>query len=178
MTENDRNFLHLAVALIVLPGTAVVLIPGLLLWQYGLEPPAVGDLRFWLAKPLIPGGLVLAGWTTALFFIHGKGTPAPWHPPKHLVIRGPYKYVRNPMLSAVLMLIAAEALLFNSSPIGLWAAVFFVLNTVYFIYVEEPGLEHRFGDQYRLYKAHVKRWLPRLSAWNPPWEDDPSCGEA
>lgn len=177
MTQKERTFLHLIAALIVLPGTAVVVIPGILLWQYGLEAPGVHDLRFWLAKPLIPGGLALAGWTMTLFFIHGKGSPAPWHPPKHLVVLGPYKYVRNPMLSAVLMLITAEALLFNSDAIGIWGAVFFVLNTVYFMYVEEPGLERRFGDQYRLYKANVRRWLPRISAWTPPWEDDPSCPE-
>lgn len=177
MTQKERTFLHLIGALIVLPGTAVVLIPGILLWQYGFEPPAVGDLRFWLAKPLLPVGFVLAGWTVALFFIHGEGTPAPWHPPHRLVVRGPYKFVRNPMLSGVLMLLAAEALLFNSDAIGVWCALFFVLNTLYFIYSEEPALEQRFGDDYRLYKANVSRWLPRLSAWQPPWEDDPSCDE-
>jgi len=177
MTEKERTFLHVIGAIIVLPGTAVVLIPGILVWQYGFEAPHPYDLRFWLAKPLIPGGLALAGWTAALFFIYGEGSPAPWHPPHRLVVRGPYKFVRNPMIAAVLMLLAAEALLFNSDAIALWGVLFFVLNTLYFIYSEEPALEQRFGDYYRLYTANVSRWLPRLSAWHPPWEDDPSCDE-
>ena len=172
MTDQTRTILHLIAAMIALPGMVLFVIPGLLIWHYGVEAPAVGDLRFWLAKPLLPGGLVLAGWTVASFFVHGKGTPAPWHPPKRLVVRGAYRFVRNPMLIGVLMMLAGEALLFNSAPIGLWGALFFALNTVYFIFFEEPGLEKRFGDDYRLYKANVGRWLPRLSPWTPPWEPD------
>lgn len=76
------------------------------------------------------------------------------------------------MLTGVLMLLVGQALLFNSKPIGIWAGVFFLINNIYFIFFEEPALEQRFGDDYRLYKANVRRWLPRLSAWNPPWQKD------
>jgi len=169
MDDKSRRIVHLIIAMIVLPGTAVVLIPGLLIWNNGIELPHPTTVSYWLAKVLLPGGLVIAGWTVASFFVQGKGTPAPWQPPKRLVVSGAYAYVRNPMLIGVLMFLAGEALLLSSRPIGLWAALFFALNTAYFIFFEEPALERRFGDDYRLYKQHVRRWLPRLSAWTPPW---------
>lgn len=108
MTDKTRMVLHLIGAIIVLPGTVLVVIPGILVWQYGIEAPTVGDWRFWLAKPLLPVGVALAGWTVASFFVHGKGTPAPWHPPKRLVVSGAYPYVRNPMITSVLILLAVE----------------------------------------------------------------------
>lgn len=172
MTDKKRMIVHLIVTMIALPGVVIFIIPGLLIWQFGIEPPAVGDIRFWFAKPLLPGGLVIIGWTIASLFVHGKGTPAPWAPPKRLVVSGAYKYVRNPMIIGILMMLAGEALLFNSDPIGLWCAAFFVLNAVSFIFFEEPTLEKRFGDDYRLYKANVRGWIPRLSAWTPPWESN------
>lgn len=100
-----------------------------------------------------------------LFWQHGNGTPAPWDPPQNLIIRGPYRHVRNPMISGVVFLLIAEALCFRSTPIGVWAAVFFLGNSIYFPMVEEKGLEKRFGDTYLRYKANVPRWIPRLRAW-------------
>ncbi len=97
----------------------------------------------------------------------GNGTPAPWDPPKKLVIRGPYRHVRNPMITGALLILLAEALLFQSWPLSVWMAVFFIGNTVYFRFIEEKGLEKRFGDDYRKYKARVPRWVPRLQPWNP-----------
>ena len=101
-----------------------------------------------------------------MFVTAGEGTPAPWAPPAKLVVRGPYRHVRNPMLSAVNVMLAAEALLLGSWYIAGWMAVFVVLNTVYFIRREEPALERRFGESYRLYKANVPRWIPRWRPWD------------
>jgi protein-S-isoprenylcysteine O-methyltransferase Ste14 len=67
------------------------------------------------------------------------------------------------MISSVLFLVAGQALLWGSWLTGLLAAVFFLVNHVYFILSEEPGLEKRFGESYRQYKASVPRWLPRLN---------------
>jgi len=111
--------------------------------------------------------LALAVWTVRIFLGFGKGTPAPWAPPRRLVVRGPYRYVRNPMISGVLMLLLAESLFCRSVPLAVWMGVFFAANAVYFPLVEEKGLEKRFGDDYRKYKAHVPRWIPRLTPWNP-----------
>ena len=107
-------------------------------------------------------------WTITLFLKFGKGTPAPWDPPKKLVVRGSYCYVRNPMIISVILMLLAEALLFQSWPIAGWLVVFFIGNSIYFPLVEEKSLEKRFGDDYREYKAHVHRWIPRLRAWSGP----------
>ena len=71
------------------------------------------------------------------------------------------------MIMSVITIEAGEALLFASWWLTLLAALFFIINTVYFIFSEEPGLEKRFGDEYRQYKKNVPRWLPRLKPWHP-----------
>jgi protein-S-isoprenylcysteine O-methyltransferase Ste14 len=67
-----------------------------------------------------------------LFVQVGRGTPAPWDPPQRLVVEGPYRYVRNPMISSALMMLAGEVLLLGSWPIAVWLLAFFVGNTLYF----------------------------------------------
>jgi protein-S-isoprenylcysteine O-methyltransferase Ste14 len=89
----------------------------------------------------------------------------PWDPTQRLVVAGPYRHVRNPMISSVLFMVAGQALLWGSGLTAALAAVFFVVNHVYFITSEEPGLVKRFGDSYRAYKANVPRWLPRLQPY-------------
>ena len=153
--------------IIVLPGNVVVFIPGAILWisgRLGYSPKfaAADQFFFWVALLAASIGLCLGIWTATLFVKFGKGTPAPWDPPKKLVVRGPYCYVRNPMIISVLFMLLAEALLFHSWPIAAWLMVFFIGNSIYFPLVEEKSLEKRFGDDYREYKAHVRRWIPRL----------------
>jgi len=104
----------------------------------------------------------LCGWTVKLLTKYGEGTPAPWDPPRKLVIMGPYRYSRNPMITGALLVLLAEALLFHSWPITAWMLLFFAGNAIYFPLVEEKGLEKRFEDEYLKYKARVPRWLPRL----------------
>lgn len=159
-------------ALIVLPGTVLVLVPALILAVTGgaaLPGPLTlfNLLRFWsgLVSAAVGGGLSL--WTMLLFTRYGDGTPAPWEPPRKLVIRGPYRHVRNPMITGVLFLIAAEALLFGSWPLLVWMGIFFLGNAVYFPLVEEKGLEERFGQAYREYTRNVPRWVPRRHPWAP-----------
>ncbi|MGD8882468.1 MAG: isoprenylcysteine carboxylmethyltransferase family protein [Desulfobacterales bacterium] len=165
----------LIIALIVLPGTALVFVPAIILTLSeslgaSFELASPHQILFWLA--LLPAGvgLGLAFWTVKLFKEVGKGTPAPWDPPGKLVIRGPYRHVRNPMIAGALLILLAEAILFQSWPIAVWMVVFFISSTIYFRFIEEKGLEKRFGDNYREYKAHVPRWIPRLKPWNG--EDD------
>jgi protein-S-isoprenylcysteine O-methyltransferase Ste14 len=104
-------------------------------------------------------------WTILLFARVGKGTLAPWQPTQQLVIRGPYKYTRNPMISGVVGILTGEALWFNSWPILVWAGIFFCINTLYFIKIEEPSMMRRFGESYLQYKRAVPRWLPRLTPY-------------
>ena len=147
-------------AILLLPFMMVVVIPYWLLNRFGTVN------TYWLARPvgaaLILAGLVLFGWCIGLFARIGQGTLAPWDPTHNLVAAGPYRFVRNPMISSVILMLLGQALWWGSWAIGLWAGAFLLINHVYFVYIEEPGLEARFGEPYRHYKANVPRWLPRL----------------
>jgi protein-S-isoprenylcysteine O-methyltransferase Ste14 len=90
----------------------------------------------------------------------------PGAPPKKLVILGPYRYVRNPMIGGVILVLVGESILFNSLPLLLWALIFWGGNLVYLPMVEEKGLIERFGKPYVDYAAQVPRWLPGLVCWN------------
>ena len=163
--------MQLAIGFITLPGTYLFFVPGAILWVTDGSPsswPLAGPAEpwFWLAILFAAPGILLASWTTRLFVHRGKGTPAPWDPPRKLVVSGPYRHVRNPMITGVLLVLTAESLLLVSWPLFGWMVAFFILNTAYFLKFEEPGLERRFGQDYRLYKANVPRWIPRLRPWS------------
>ena len=160
-------------AVLLLPGTVLIVVPvGLHLLTratpLAAQPAAPDQAAFWIALVLAGAGLALAAWTATLFVTLGGGTPAPWDPPARLVIRGPYRHVRNPMISGVGLVLLAEALLLQSWPIAIWLALFLVGNAAWFPLVEEPGLERRFGSAYTEYRRHVPRWIPRLRPWRPP----------
>jgi len=147
----------------ILPVTVLVIVP---LWVQNNRTINTG---FHLVSGLIliVTGLVVMWFTISSFMRIGKGTLAPWSPPKKLVIRGLYRYVRNPMILGVLTVLLGEALCLWSKNILIWAGSFFFINTLYFIVYEEPNLENRFGDDYREYKKHVSRWIPRLRPYLP-----------
>ena len=159
-------------AILILPGTALVYVPALIVWATAGGPWAARPAWGWtlaLAAALAIPGLVLAGWTMRLFMTRGGGgTPAPWAPVRRLIVEGPYRHARNPMLTGVILLQLAEAAALRSWPLLAWAVAFFALNTAYFILSEEPGLERRFGEDYRRYKAAVPRWIPRRAPWTDP----------
>ncbi len=157
-------------ALLLLPGTVLVLVPALILALTGIdisfgEATLAGLFFFWAGLLCAAAGIGLAGWSMVLFRGRGRGTPAPWDPPRNLVVEGPYRYVRNPMITGVLLILAAEALLLRSRGLAVWGAVFFIGNMFYFPLVEEPGLVKRFGNDYRTYADHVPRWIPRRRPW-------------
>ena len=163
--------LELIKAIVILPGTALVYIPGAMLWLVAESGAAISLAglarpRFWFALVLGASGLAFAVWTVRLFRTVGEGTPAPWAPPKRLVVRGPYRHVRNPMITSVLLMLGAESLFFGSWHLAGWMLVFLLGNAVYFPLVEERALERRFGDAYRLYKANVPRWIPSWRSWD------------
>jgi protein-S-isoprenylcysteine O-methyltransferase Ste14 len=113
----------------------------------------------------VGAGLALVAVTIRHFAIVGKGTLAPWDPPKRLVVAGIYRYVRNPMISGVLTVLFGESLVFRSVGLAQWAIAFFVINAIYIPLFEERQLEGRFGDDYRAYKRSVPRWIPRRRPW-------------
>ena len=159
-----------AKAIFLLPAAATIYVPGAILWVMADSPGAISpaepvQVRFWIGIAMAVDGLFLAAWTMTLFDRVGKGTPAPWSPPEKLVVLGPYRHVRNPMNSGMVLILGAEALLLGSWHLAVWMGVFFVVCAIYFPFYEEPGLERRFGDAYRQYKANVPRWIPRLRPW-------------
>lgn len=146
-------------AILALPVTVAVIVPGWLLHGTGTRPQLGGGGVVGLL--LVLAGIALAARCIALFARKGRGTLAPWDPPVKLVVAGPYRHVRNPMIAGVLLVLLGEALLFRSTVLGGWAVLFFGINTAYFLLVEEPGLVRRFGDEYRAYRARTPLWLPR-----------------
>ncbi len=126
--------------------------------------PSLGLLIVGLAISL--AGLVLLVAMVRMFILIGKGTIMPWDPTRRLIISGPYAYMRNPMILSVITVEAGEAIAFLSPILAGLAVLFFVINTVYFIFSEEPGLEKRFGVEYLEYKRNVPRWIPRLKPWS------------
>jgi protein-S-isoprenylcysteine O-methyltransferase Ste14 len=165
-------------AMIVLPGTGLVLIPAAVVWfsrytRFAADVAGTSQVVFWIGLAAAGVGLYMMLWTVTLFVKVGRGTPAPWAPPKKLVIRGPYQHVRNPMISGVLSVLLAEALLMQSLPLAGWMMVFFVGNAIYMPLVEEKGLEERFGREYVIYRENVPRWFPRLRPWKQTKGDYP-----
>jgi protein-S-isoprenylcysteine O-methyltransferase Ste14 len=160
-----------AVAVAVLPFTMAVLVPLWLARRNGItldvasSPAAVLLQVGGIALPVV--GLILFVACLRRFATSGRGTLAPWDPPRELVLVGPYRYVRNPMISGVLLVLAGEALVLRSRPHLLWACTFLVVNAVYIPLWEEPALERRFGERYRAYCRHVPRLLPRPRPWSP-----------
>ena len=163
-------------AILLLPGTATIIVPAILLFSNGDANPGCGlPAPFNFLPPLsgiflICSGILLMIRTIALFAVFGQGTLAPWDPTRRLVVRGIYRHVRNPMISGVFCILAGETMLFGSLLLFYWFLVFVTLNVIYIPLVEERSLEDRFDGDYILYKKNVRRWLPRIQPWMPPWD--------
>ena len=151
-------------AIALLPGTVAVAVPAILIALSGTD---FDPLRGVLGAPLAIAGFAMWLWTVQLFARIGKGTLAPWDPTERLVVEGPYAHVRNPMITGVLGVLLGEALVFGSTAIAIWAAIFAMINHAFFLAYEEPAVERRFGNEYRRYKANVPRWIPRRTPWRP-----------
>lgn len=159
-------------AIAVLPFTVAVLVP---IWiaRGNATSLALGATPLAIAMQVAGLGMLAVGLTLFAsslrrFATEGKGTLAPWDAPRELVISGPYRYVRNPMISGVVITLYAEAMLLQSEQQFVWACLFLGLNSIYIPLVEEQGLEVRFGDAYRRYRINVPAVIPRLRPWDPP----------
>ena len=174
-----RRWRH-ARAIALLPGSVMIVVPVVILVAgtgpdvgWGLHG-GLAALALLLGTALTATGLALWAWTVRLFDRIGHGTLAAWDPTRHLVVAGPYRYVRNPMIIAVVGVLLGEAVLFGSPDLLIWCAIFLAINWIYFLLYEEPGLERRFGGEYRRYKQNVPRWIPRRTAW-APLPTEPVC---
>jgi protein-S-isoprenylcysteine O-methyltransferase Ste14 len=156
-------------AIAVLPFTVTVLVPIWIARRFAVSL-AFPDAFF--ESLALAAGLACLGAGVTLFALclrrfagEGEGTLAPWDPPRALVVDGPYRYVRNPMITGVIAVLLGEALVLRSLPHFAWALAFTALNLVYIPLVEEPALERRFGDAYRRYCENVPRIVPRATPW-------------
>lgn len=147
--------------ILILPFSVTVIIPYLI---YDPHDHRIPESNFLKVVGVIIGlaGLLLFFYTVFLFKTIGKGTLAPWSEKQKLVVEGPYRYCRNPMISGVLFVLIGEALFLHSLQLLVWGSIFFAINTTYFLLFEEPALHTKFGEEYRQYKKDVPRWIPSL----------------
>ena len=160
-----RMFALLRTTLFVIfvPGTVLVYLPwamGVFRMRRELGWDILGVL------PLGVGVFVLLRCAFA-FAWEGEGTPAPIDAPRHLVIGGMYRYVRNPMYWGTFLILLGQWALFAAPGWGAirYIAVFVVLVHLFVVLYEEPALRRQFGDEYEEYRRNVPRWIPGLKAW-------------
>jgi protein-S-isoprenylcysteine O-methyltransferase Ste14 len=145
---------------LLLPGTATVLIP-----YFIVSRGRTAQWGHWTPWQFI--NLLLIGIGAGILFrciwdfaAAGRGTLAPVDPPKHLVVRGLYRYIRNPMYVGVVTVLLGEALLFRSLALMCYVVIFFTVVHLFVVLYEEPALRRKFGESYETYCRQVHRWIP------------------
>ena len=141
-------------AFLILPGTIGFLVPWMLLgpWVSGRFVDPLGLFPLTLGT-----GLLL--WCVRAFYVTGRGTLAPWDPPRELVATGVYRFSRNPMYVAVVLVLWGWALGFRSRSVAIYALVVMVAFHLRVVFGEEPWLAGKHGEQWARYKAQVPRWF-------------------
>ena len=155
-----------AVFLLLAPGAVAGLVP------WWISAWSVHPAFFGFAPFRVIGALLIASAIPVLlesfgrFALQGIGTPAPVFPTRHLVVKGFYRYVRNPMYLAVVSLILCQALLLGDIRILAYATLVWLVMHLFVFTYEEPTLRRSFGAEYDIFCAHVPRWIPRLTPWH------------
>jgi protein-S-isoprenylcysteine O-methyltransferase Ste14 len=160
------TFLRHAFAILVLPFTVTAIVPAIALIWRGTPYVRIDPLAALVTAVVALIPLAFVAWTIGLFAVTGRGTLAPWDPTEKLVVRGPYRHVRNPMILGVMGILIAEAVITRSGVITIELALFVLANTTYIPIREERALLERFGEEYETYARNVPRWAPRLTAWD------------
>jgi len=146
------------------PGVVAGVVP-FLLTRWRVQPPFVGIPARVVGALLIILGLASLIEAFGRFAFVGLGTPAPVAPPTRLVASGQYRYVRNPMYMAVLVVVVGQALLLGSTLLLRYAVLVWIAFHAFVLLYEEPKLRSRFGPSYEAYRTNVRRWWPRLRPW-------------
>ena len=137
-------------AFLALPGMVAFVVPVLL-----APPRQVSPIG------LVPLAIGVAGllWCVRSFYLEGKGTLAPWSPPRHLVVGGLYRYSRNPMYVSVVLILWGWALAFDSRTLAVYALAVMAAFHLRVVFGEEPWLARTHGDTWARYRAEVPRWF-------------------
>jgi protein-S-isoprenylcysteine O-methyltransferase Ste14 len=145
----------------------IALLPGLVAGYVPWRFFGLGNVRLDVHNPVqllgllgIGAGAALLGMSVWEFASSGRGTLSPVDPPQELVVRGLYRYVRNPMYLGVTTMLLGEALLGRSRGLLIYWAAWFALANFFVLLYEEPALRRRFGPSYDEYARRVSRWLP------------------
>jgi protein-S-isoprenylcysteine O-methyltransferase Ste14 len=154
MPRSGASFGQALAAFLILPGTVAFLVP----WT--LRPE--GATFHAVAVPLLAIGLFLLLWCVRDFYVAGRGSLAPWAPPERLVVIGLYRWSRNPMYVAVLLILCGWALAFESGELWLYAGLVAIGFHLRVVLGEEPWLERIHGAEWNAYEARVPRWLVPL----------------
>ena len=146
--------------LVLVFGFVLIYIPVRLL-SGAVRPAAIGPLQ---AAGIVIGavGGAIALWCVSSFAFIGRGTPVPLAPPRRLVTRGPYRFVRNPMYIGAGLMFVGAAVFYESLPLLGYTALFFVASHLFVVWYEEPTLRRTFGNEYEAYCRQVGRWWRRL----------------
>jgi pimeloyl-ACP methyl ester carboxylesterase/protein-S-isoprenylcysteine O-methyltransferase Ste14 len=147
--------LRAVAAFLALPGIVAFLVPLL------IASPAIRARQPFALAALVPllAGVALLVWCVRLFLVQGKGTLAPWDPPRQLVVTGPYAYSRNPMYVGVLLILVGWAIGFHSLALLVYAAIVLVLFHLRVRLGEEPWLRETYHEKWARYASHVPRWI-------------------
>ena len=141
-------------------GLLLVFLPDRILSSTGIiQPVAIG---VWQVAGMLVGaaGAALALTCILTFVFAGKGTPAPFDPPRRLVVQGPYRFVRNPMYFGAGLALAGAALFYQSIPLLGYAGGFLLITHLFVVLYEEPTLQRTFERDYEAYCRQVGRWWP------------------
>jgi protein-S-isoprenylcysteine O-methyltransferase Ste14 len=150
---------------VVVPGLGGAWLPWWLLTHGTRGTTSTPAPAAWAALPVIAAGAALYFWCAWNFATVGGGTPGPWDAPRRVVARGPYRWVRNPIYLAALLVVLGEAWLFASPRLLAYAAVMAACFHLFVTGYEERTLARRFGPAYLEYRRAVPRWIPRKPAY-------------
>jgi protein-S-isoprenylcysteine O-methyltransferase Ste14 len=143
-------------------GFLLIALPDRILSATGVsQPPAIGAAQIAGILVGVSGGL-LALACILTFVVVGRGTPAPFDPPRRLVERGPYRFIRNPMYLGAGLALGGAALFYQSVPLLVYTAAFLLVTHAFVVVYEEPTLRGTFGKDYEAYCQRVGRWWPKL----------------
>ncbi|HTS78110.1 MAG TPA: isoprenylcysteine carboxylmethyltransferase family protein [Bryobacteraceae bacterium] len=165
MTRKAWAILGSALFLVIAPGFVAVLVP---FWisQWQFRAPFLGAaVTRWAGTTLIALGAVGLLDSFRRFAVEGLGTPAPVAPPVHLVAGGLYRFVRNPMYVAVVSAVLGQALFFANVNLLVYAGCLWLAMHLFVVLYEEPTLSGKFGEEYKVFRTAVPRWIPRLTPW-------------
>jgi protein-S-isoprenylcysteine O-methyltransferase Ste14 len=151
MSDSRGLFWRALTAFLLLPGMVAFVVPWL------LRPPGA-EFRV-AALPMLAIGVVLLLWCVRDFYVAGRGSLAPWAPPKNLVVVGLYRWSRNPMYVAVLAILCGWAVAFASRGLWTYTALIAIAFHLRVVFGEEPWLAQTHGAAWTAYRARVPRWF-------------------